>query len=151
MVRLEPMSADDFETWQPRMWRKYRDSLVKVGVSAAEAGARAAAMRATLVPGGELPAGHHALSVIDDGPVIGSIWLAERTPGDWYIYDLDIDREHRGKGHGRATVLAAERFARARGAEKIECNVFSFNERSQNLFRSLGYHVAAMTMAKPLN
>jgi len=29
--------------------------------------------------------------------------------------------------------------------------VFSFNERSQNLFRSLGYHVAAMTMAKPLN
>ena len=45
-------------------------------------------------------------------------------------------------------MLAAEEFARSRGAHKIGLNVFGHNPRAISLYQSLGYSTVAMRMRK---
>ena len=47
-------------------------------------------------------------------------------------------------------MLAAEELAMHDGRSEIGLNVFGLNERAQQLYTSLGYHVVSTTMAKDL-
>jgi ribosomal protein S18 acetylase RimI-like enzyme len=85
----------------------------------------------------------------DDGPV-GWLWLAPAGPDSLFVYDIEIDEPHRGRGLGRATMLAAEDVARAAGHRYVRLNVFGWNTGAQALYRSLGYRTDAIQMSKPL-
>jgi ribosomal protein S18 acetylase RimI-like enzyme len=85
----------------------------------------------------------------DDGPV-GWLWLARAGPDSLFVYDIEIDEPHRGRGLGRATMLAAEDVARAAGHRYVRLNVFGWNTGAQALYRSLGYRTDAIQMSKPL-
>jgi GNAT superfamily N-acetyltransferase len=67
-----------------------------------------------------------------------------------FIYDIEIDEEHQGRGLGRATMLAAEDLVRIAGLREIALNVFGWNSRAEALYRSLGYVTAATQMSKPV-
>ena len=64
---------------------------------------------------------------------------------------MQIDEARRGEGLGRAAMLAAEQVAREAGWSALGLNVFGHNPRARGLYDSLGYEVAATTMAKPLD
>jgi Acetyltransferases len=55
------------------------------------------------------------------------------------IHDLAVRPEARGKGIGRALMLAVEDEARARGACKVTLEVLAGNERAKALYAALGY------------
>jgi GNAT superfamily N-acetyltransferase len=55
------------------------------------------------------------------------------------IHDMAVLPEARGKGVGRALMLAVEEEARARGACKITLEVLSGNATAKGLYASLGY------------
>ncbi|TCM18564.1 acetyltransferase (GNAT) family protein [Novosphingobium sp. PhB165] len=55
------------------------------------------------------------------------------------IHDMAVLSEARGKGVGRALMLAVEAEARTRGACKITLEVLSGNDTAKGLYASLGY------------
>ena len=150
MISLKPMTAAEFAATQSQMWRDYQDSWIAAGDSPVQAEAKAEAARRAIIPDGTLPAGHHALHAVVEGRVIGHAWLAERFPGSWYIYEVDIRAPYREQGLGRAVAAAVERFAISRGAVRIECNVFAANAAATALVGSEGYRQATAIMAKSL-
>ncbi len=57
----------------------------------------------------------------------------------WYLEDLFVDPSARRKGAGEALMQAAERFARATGAERLTLATANDNHVAQALYRKLGY------------
>jgi GNAT superfamily N-acetyltransferase len=88
----------------------------------------------------------------DDGDAAGWFWLGPHPSraDAAFIYDVIIDEPWQGQGLGRATMLAAEEFARAAGLTRLALNVFGWNHRAERLYRSLGYDVDSTTMSKSL-
>jgi ribosomal protein S18 acetylase RimI-like enzyme len=66
------------------------------------------------------------------------------------VYDVHIDEAFRGRGLGRATMLAAEDVVRSEGFGRIALNVFGGNDRAEQLYRSLGYGVDSTQLSKSL-
>ena len=59
--------------------------------------------------------------------------------GRAYVYDVEVDEAHRGRGHGRALMLLAERSALAAGRPLLGLHVFAGNTPAIGLYESLGY------------
>jgi ribosomal protein S18 acetylase RimI-like enzyme len=88
-----------------------------------------------------------------DGERVGHVWVGLEPrpgfPGAW-IYAIGVTAGQRGKGYGRALLLAAEKEAARRGATTIGLNVFGPNTIARNLYESAGYEVASLQMHKAL-
>jgi ribosomal protein S18 acetylase RimI-like enzyme len=67
-----------------------------------------------------------------------------------FVFDIEIDAEHRGRGLGRAAMLAAERVVADAGRSVIGLNVFGPNRRARRLYESLGYRTESMQLAKDI-
>ena len=107
-----------------------------------------------LFPNGK-PAPDHLLYLVldDDGAAIGTLWLGPRRPEQprsFWVWDVEIDEGHRGRGLGRATMLLAESEARAHGASEVGLHVFSHNSVARHLYESIGYEATAVDMRKTL-
>jgi ribosomal protein S18 acetylase RimI-like enzyme len=97
--------------------------------------------------------GAHILRLLDDsGTEVGLLWLgrASGSTTTGFVYDVAVDAEHRGRGLGRAAMLAAEERFRGEGCTHIALNVFGGNEPAERLYRSLGFEVDATQLSKPL-
>jgi GNAT superfamily N-acetyltransferase len=55
-----------------------------------------------------------------------------------YLEDLFVEPEHRGKGHGKALLIALARLALARGCGRLEWAVLNWNEPALRFYRHLG-------------
>jgi ribosomal protein S18 acetylase RimI-like enzyme len=119
-----------------------------------EATAYAERQLTELLPDGPATPTHRIWTVhVGDGPSVGSLWL--RLPpsherGSAYVFDVDIAPSHRGRGLGRATMLAAESAARAAGASALSLNVFGHNTAALGLYDALGYTVTRSTLSRRL-
>ncbi len=68
----------------------------------------------------------------------------------WWIYDIEVVEDQRGRGYGRALLDAVEREVVARGGDSVGLNVFGANAVAKGLYESAGYEVAAFLMRKRL-
>jgi ribosomal protein S18 acetylase RimI-like enzyme len=97
--------------------------------------------------------GAHINRVIDgEGNDVGLLWLG-RSPDNahtGFVYDVIIEEAHRGKGLGRAAMVAAEDLLRADGCTRVALNVWGWNHRAMALYEALGYQVDSQQMSKPL-
>lgn len=86
--------------------------------------------------------------------IVGQIWLSlpgtAAHPATAWVYNVEVSPEHRGKGYGRAIMLAAEELLRGRGVGRLGLNVFGGNRTAIALYDSLGYEVTSQQMSKPL-
>ena len=132
----------------------YADDMVTHGqVPPAEAARKSKADHAALLPNGAASPGHAIFVVEAGGMPVGHLWIAERGSPErptLFIYSIEIDEAHRGRGFGRQAMLLAEAEARARGIGRIELNVFGGNEVARGLYRSLGYLETSVQMGKEL-
>lgn len=80
----------------------------------------------------------------DEGRIVGicGIFRLARLAAS-HVADLGVTvaASHRGRGLGRALMLAAEDWARAQGIERITLSVFADNHNARGLYESLGYAV----------
>ena len=86
--------------------------------------------------------------------MVGHLWLRVRTLStevEAFVFDVEVVEEARGRGLGRATMLAAEQAARELDASVVRLNVFGHNASPGALYESLGYVVTAATMTKRLD
>ena len=120
---VRPMTSAEFEAFRSRLVREYAAEHVRAGNwTADEAEARSAEQTAELLPQGvETPGMLLLMAETAGGEPVGHLWVAlERRrgfPGAW-IYAIEIAPDQRGKGYGRALLLAAEQATARRGWER---------------------------------
>jgi ribosomal protein S18 acetylase RimI-like enzyme len=150
---LRPLRDDEIAEYVPRASAAYAAELRKhLHLDAEAAAARAEQSAADAFPAGRIGAGHWLFAVEDgEGTRVGILWLGEPFDGDagsLWVYDIEIDPEHRGRGLGRDTMLLAEVEARRLGRRRIRLNVFARNAVARALYLSLGFEDLAIQMSK---
>lgn len=128
------------------------DGAVAHGLERGFAEAKSRATLAELLPvgGGTAPSVLRVLT--HDGEAVGSLWIAldsSETEGA-FVYGVQVDQAHRGRGHGRTLMLLAEREAITAGATTLGLNVFARNTPARTLYTSLGYETTLLHFNKPL-
>ncbi|MCU1481545.1 MAG: family N-acetyltransferase [Subtercola sp.] len=152
-VTVRRMPDDELGGWLDTSDSLYEAERLANGDSPEQAAAKARESRARYFPDGRMVEPHVVLQVMADGAPVGVLWIGpldDERPQEWWVFDVDIDQKHRGKGYGRAAMQLAEVVARERGAVKLGLNVFGTNTVAQQLYRSLDYTTTAITMWKPL-
>jgi ribosomal protein S18 acetylase RimI-like enzyme len=155
-VSVRPMTEPEFAEWQRAIARAYADEQVAAGNwQRDDALERALEGNATLLPQGLATPGMLLLKgVLEDGTPVGRLWIGLSHPRGLprcaFVYDIEVDVEHRGSGYGRALLTAGETVARAHGAEALELNVFGDNRRAIGLYSSADYRVVSQQMRKEL-
>lgn len=153
MIRLQTKSPTDTAAWLVLMWSQYADEIVGAGFTPEEAKQNIERNKKSLFENDIPNDSQRIFDVLDDDVAIGSLWLAKRedgNSGEWFIYDIVIDPEHRGKGLGRSTMQAAEEYVRSEGGTRLALNVFGPNTVARTLYESMGYSVLAIGMKKEL-
>jgi ribosomal protein S18 acetylase RimI-like enzyme len=149
------MTDAEFAAYRTRLAKAYAEEHVKAGDwDPNQADALAADEIDGLLPAGPETAGMLVSAAEnEDGEQVGLVWIAlnRLRPGSTWIYDIEINAEHRGKGYGRALLQAAEAQATQYGAADIGLHVFGSNTVARNLYESSGYEVTSLVMRKPLS
>ena len=152
MVRLAEKPPDRLAAWLSQMWVSYRNSLIEAGFTSDEADANVQRNTTALFVDGAPNSDQRIFDVFEGDVVVGTLWLAPRrdggSPDEWYIYDVAIEEEFRGRGLGRATMLAAESYVATNGGRRLALNVFGYNTVARALYDSLDYEVVAIAMRK---
>ncbi|MFE2280794.1 GNAT family N-acetyltransferase [Streptomyces sp. NPDC059454] len=144
-----PMTEGEFGPWLAKGQEDYAGDWIRRGVPEAEARAKAANDHAALLPDGHATEGMLFSVLEHEGTPVGTLWLSVRGERA-YVFDVEADAAHRGRGHGRALMLLAEAQAVAAGNRLIGLNVFAGNTPAERLYDSLGYATTQYSMYKPL-
>jgi ribosomal protein S18 acetylase RimI-like enzyme len=154
-LRLERMTAAEFGAY--RAWVIPQRAEVKVGAgdwAADEALELASREVDKLLPAGVDTPGMLLLTArTSDGETLGMLWIGFDRPDQRdtaWIYYIEVQPQHRGKGYGRELLRRAEGLAARRGAQAMALNSFGSNTVARNLYESSGYEVMSVVMRKTL-
>lgn len=147
--RGRPMTEAEFVVWEAAGRLDYAESWIQRGVPEAEAHAKSKRDHERMLPQGVASEGV-TLSVLEhEGTRVGTLWLGSRE-GRAFVYKVEADEEHRGRGHGRTLMLLAEAQSIEGGRQVISLNVFAGNTPAERLYESLGYETITHHMYKDL-
>lgn len=149
---VRPLEADDYPAWLESRREAYVRLWTGWGMDPGRARLRAEADHAELLPGGPDTTGTALRVLAHGGADVGTLWLATaraRGSGAW-VFDVEVAPAHRGRGHGRTLMLAAERECLAAGVRTLGLNVFTDNTAALRLYQSLGHRPTAHHLHKPL-
>jgi ribosomal protein S18 acetylase RimI-like enzyme len=151
-ITFVPFPPADLDEWLTNISSHYIDERVAAGDSLAEAEANAHASVERMFPNGSPAPGQLAGRLVSSTQAIGYLWIgmAGTDPERWWVWDVMIDDEFRGRGYGREAMLLAEELARREGATTIGLNVFGRNQVARNLYSSLGFVETSVQMRKNL-
>ncbi|HZT91827.1 MAG TPA: GNAT family N-acetyltransferase [Gaiellaceae bacterium] len=150
-IRL--LRGDEYDEFLAHALVQYADDMIRAGIDADAARAKSERDHAALLPDGVDTAGHSLYAILDGDTRVGYLWLAERESEmgrNLFVYGIQVDESHRGRGLGRAAMVFAEEEARRRGLPRIALNVFGGNDVARALYASLGYRETAIYMEKAL-
>jgi ribosomal protein S18 acetylase RimI-like enzyme len=149
-VTIRPLRENEFEAWSEEHTRGYAEGMIAFAdLSREDAEAKAARDVAAVFPDGLATDGIRLWVVEDEGRSVGTVFLGVRDGGAW-LYDITIDEAERGRGFGRAAMLALEEEARRLGYGSLGLNVWGGNEVARGLYRSLGFIEVSVGMKKQL-
>ncbi|MBD0740732.1 GNAT family N-acetyltransferase [Streptomyces sp. CBMA152] len=152
-VSARPMTEAEYTVWHHDEQENYVRGWIARGMAPDRARAKAEADHRANLPDGLATPGTHLQVLVSDEAVVGHIWLAHREldtgPGA-YVYDVAVAEEHRGRGHGRALMLLAERLTVTDGLPVLALHVFADNTTALRLYESLGYETTEYNRGKTL-
>jgi GNAT superfamily N-acetyltransferase len=151
---VRPMNAEEYAAWHE--WER-RDTIrlsVERGIPYERAVAAADAAYRELLPDGHATADTALLALSHRGSDAGHLWLRLRDPAkpetDAWVFQVAVEEAHRGRGHGRTLMLAAERECHTAGVRALGLNVCCDNPVATSLCESLGYRVTDHHLGKAL-
>ena len=148
------MAAAEFGAYRARLVPSYAAEHVRAGDWTADQAETLAARQVdNLLPEGpDTPGMLLLVAGTPGGEPVGVVWVAldRPRPGEAWIYDIEVNPEHRGQGYGRALLRAAEQEAARHGSRAIGLNVFGTNTVARQLYETSGYQITAINMRKEL-
>ncbi|WP_330451811.1 MULTISPECIES: GNAT family N-acetyltransferase [unclassified Streptomyces] len=149
-----PMTPEEFAVWEGEAVAEYAESLISRGFPRERALEMSRTSHARYLPDGLATEGARMEILFREGEAVGHIWVSpfEMHPGlrVAYVFDVEVREAFRGRGHGRALMLQAERIALAAGETRIGLHVVTANTSALRLYESLGYVLTKSYPAKPL-
>ncbi|WP_328832581.1 GNAT family N-acetyltransferase [Streptomyces sp. NBC_00252] len=147
--RSRPMTQEEYGPWLAHGTEDFILDWTERGVPEAEARTKALQGNAEMLPDG-FTTPDMLFSVLEhEGTRVGTLWTGPRD-GKAFVYDVEADARHRGKGHGRTLMLLAEAQGVAAGLPTIRLNVFAGNTPAERLYESLGYETVTYHLYKSL-
>ncbi|WP_328331018.1 GNAT family N-acetyltransferase [Kribbella sp. NBC_00382] len=149
-IALRTPTADEYDGWVTRGCEGYAEEIGPArDLDPATALETAYQEFGALLPKGLETENQLVWLACHDGEPVGSLWIStlKKTP---FIYLVEVLAEQRGKGYGRAIMLAGEEECRRRGYTHLALNVFGSNSIATSLYDSLGYVVVTQEMRKEL-
>lgn len=155
MVKLVPMSADEFEAWAPTSIADYaREHTIGGKWTAEEALSKAREEFERLLPRGLATPGHRFYSIVRarDRKAVGMLWIEvddgpKRTA---FVFNIETYRPFRRRGHATQAMLLLEKETRRLNLENIRLHVFGHNQAARSLYEKLGYVATNIYMRKRL-
>ncbi|MGW0704703.1 GNAT family N-acetyltransferase [Streptomyces sp. NPDC002643] len=147
--RGRPMTEAEFGPWEAASRQGYAQDWIERGVPEAEAHAKVERDHDGLLPEGMATANMRFSVLEHEGTRVGVLWLGLTDTGA-YVYDVEADAAHRGRGHGRTLMLLAERQTAQARRSTLTLNVFAGNVRAECLYDSLGYETTKYHLFKDL-
>ena len=150
---LRPLGDAELAAWLASSVADYTDDLEAAGLSRAAAESKATEAIRREFPHGRPASGQHVYSITVADEQVGVLWLSAGPaddPTNWWILDIVVHEQFRGRGHGREAMLLAETEAARLGAAKLTLNVFARNAVAKSLYASLDYEPTKIVMEKPL-
>ncbi len=154
MVRLVPMTPEEFAAFFERDVVDYAEEKVKAGNWAPEeAVLRSREEHEKLLREGVATPNHYLFSIWDDvaGRAVGEVWLmVEAGPrgATGFIYDLFVEEQSRGRGVATRAMQALEEQAAELGVRSLALHVFGHNLAARKLYEKLGYQITNVNMSK---
>jgi ribosomal protein S18 acetylase RimI-like enzyme len=152
-VTLQPMSPEAIAPWLEQSKADFVADRIDAGEDPETARLTTDTMSDALFPEGMPAPGQFVFVVTENAVPVGSLWLGltlNGPPDVWWVWSVEIEVSARGHGIGRQTMRLAEEFARARGATRVDLNVFGNNTVARGLYESLGYRISTIHMSKEL-
>ncbi|RCW64542.1 GNAT family N-acetyltransferase [Saliterribacillus persicus] len=150
-VRLEEMSANEFQQYLSFAIKNFADEQIKSGNwEPHEAISNAKKEYEKLLPEGQNTENHNLFTIRYGDKEVGVIWIAERTDAKGFIYDINIWEESQCKGYGKKAMQEIEIFAKENGMNSIGLHVFGHNKVARYLYEKLGYRETNIKMEKTL-
>ena len=152
-VELIPVDPSALPAWVEAQRIEYVRARMTAGddLHAAERNARESHER--YFPQGRPAPGHEVFRVVAEGVPVGVLWVGPHPndlEGVAWVWDVEIDEPFRGRGYGRAAMLAAESWAVGTGYRALALNVFGHNTVARGLYESLGFETTAVQLRKEL-
>ncbi|WP_169734201.1 GNAT family N-acetyltransferase [Hamadaea tsunoensis] len=136
-----PMTDEEYQGWYAQEVDGYAESFVLNGLMTPEAAqAHSEKQFHELLPEGTRTEGQSIWTIADGDTAVGSIWLKHAySPGTAWVFGVEVKESARGKGYGRAAMLAGEQRTIEGGDRRLALNVFGHNEVARRLYERLGY------------
>ncbi len=155
-VELKSMNEAEFSSWREVSKVNYAKDREKEGYTPEDARALSEKSFQSLLPEGILTKDQYLYVVCDseNSSQVGILWWGLQKQGTKFlpwIYDIAIDEHQRGKGYGKATMLAAEADVKAKGHDKLGLHVFGHNSVARSLYEALNFRITNVVMQKDLN
>ncbi|WP_329004373.1 GNAT family N-acetyltransferase [Kribbella sp. NBC_00709] len=149
-VLLRPITDAEYPGWKDRAATSFAAGIGPArGLTADEALKFAYEETEKLLPDGPATENHLIWTALAGDEPVGSLWISTK-PRVPFIYGIEVDSGRRGKGYGRAIMLAGEEECRRLGHQHLDLNVFGGNTTAIGLYDSLGYAVISQQMRKEL-
>jgi GNAT superfamily N-acetyltransferase len=151
---LVPMAETDYPAWRDHGIKAFAADKIQSGYSPENALKLSEESYTSGLPQGLKTPDNYIFTILNasEQPV-GALWFATKEhfgKKTAFIYDIEINLAERGKGLGKATMLALEAEVKKLGIHKINLHVFAFNKTAHALYASLGYKTTDITMEKAI-
>lgn len=156
MLRLEPMTDQDFAAFIRKSIPEYAYDQMRAGNwTAEEAAGRARAEFQQMLPQGPQTPNQYLNIILDEqGHKVGMLWYfidPSHAPPKAFLIDFFIFPEGRHKGYESAALKLFEQQAHANGAARVELQVFTHKAEDVALYQNSGYAQTSIFFAKDLN
>jgi ribosomal protein S18 acetylase RimI-like enzyme len=156
-LTIRPMRADEYAPWLANEVTAYAADLTDSGtLSAADAAQVSIAGYEELLPDGLATPGSEWAVVEADRLAVATIWVSHdltdvgALPGGLsFVYSVETVPGQRGRGYGRAAMLAGEAMTARAGNTHLALNVFGHNNAAIRLYDKLGYRVLDQSRSVP--
>ncbi len=153
VVTLRPMTEAEYASMRAAIEEDYAQDVSHATDMPIEQARTAAAKQfADLLKDGIATEGQYLWKIVaDQDGAVGDLWVAvDPARRRAFIYFIGTDEQQRGKGYGKAAMLALEAAVKPKGADHIDLNVFGDNTTAIRLYEGLGSRPTAMNMRKEL-